>query len=177
MICIWLEMRICHCIYMLIVKLSLLCFIWRRIFLPFFSLSFFLYCVCVFASSIYLFKSRSQFIEGRGNGLPRCTGKNLAIVQKKYRSRWSDSFVHTVYCISLSPTLSLSSLFREDEYLPLHWQRTHGKRKCKCLQAEQWAVGLVYRINISLSLYNNLQLCFCYAVLCFSFSLFWFELL
>lgn len=61
------------------------------------------------ACAVYLFKSRSQFIEGRSNGLPRCTHRqetNLAI-----------SLVDLTVRVSLSPTLSLSSVFREDEYL------------------------------------------------------------
>lgn len=100
---------------------ALFCFIW--------------FCWFFFVRS-FVCQTRSQFIEGRIVELP--LHAKPCLLCERVKCRFAGDL--TACVLSLSPTLSLFSLFRKDECSQIQQNTSTVRAKCKCFQPEQWTV-------------------------------------
>lgn len=84
----------------------------------------------------FVCQTRSQFIEGRIVELP--LHAKPCLLCERVKCRFAGDL--TACVLSLSPTLSLFSLFRKDECSQIQQNTSTVRAKCKCFQPEQWTV-------------------------------------
>lgn len=92
--------------------------------------------LCFFFVRPFVCQTRSQFIEGRIVELP--LHAKPCLLCERVKCRFAGDL--TACVLSLSPTLSLFSLFRKDECSQIQHNTSTVRAKCKCFQPEQWTV-------------------------------------